>query len=128
MICQQEEPNTLDSSFKDDIDNLYKKLQGSVNLKNSFNQPVIKSTIDHILGSYELTQNHSFQSIHLKIDVDGTELLVLLGATSCLDRIDSIMVEYLPESIKSHNLIASFLDQFGFKVEKTFKGNLLLTK
>jgi len=120
--------NTLDSCFKDDIDNLYKKLQGSINLKNSLNQPVIKSTIDHLLSSENLTKDHSYETIHLKIDVDGTELLVLLGASSCFDRIDSIMVEYLPDSISSHKLIAPFLNQFGFKIKNTFKGNLLLTK
>ena len=120
--------NTLESCFKGDIDNLYKKLQGSISLKDSFDQSVIKSTIDHLLNSKDLSKGYSWEKTHLKIDVDGTELLVLLGASSCLDKIDSIMVEYLPESIKSHNLIIPFLNQFGFKVKNTFEGNLLLAK
>lgn len=120
--------NTLGSQFDEEVDKLYAKLKGST--KNSYSaiQPVIKSTIDHLFDTASFNDYKKYSGIHLKIDVDGTELLVLLGTTNMLRYIKSIMVEYLPDSISSHRLIPEFLNQFGFTIKCEYKGNLLLTR
>ena len=82
--------NTLGSQFDEEVDMLYAKLKGRS--KNSYSaiQPVIKSTIDHLFDTASFNDYRKYSDIHLKIDVDGTELLVLLALRICSDILNQL--------------------------------------
>ena len=56
---------------------------------------------------------------HLKVDIDGLDLLVLAGAVNTLNDVKTIYIEYLPESIGLSSLIPEFCKQYGFSVVDT---------
>ncbi len=114
------------TSIQQDIDNLYYR-NSIVGLESEeLIQSVPVNTVDNILKDQSL-YNNSCKEIHLKIDVDGTELLVILGAMQSLKKIKSIMTEFLPSKIRSHLLLETILKFHGFKVEAEYEGNKLFT-
>jgi FkbM family methyltransferase len=61
-----------------------------------------------------LIREQNIEHIHLlKIDVEGNELAVLRGCNQCLDQIDQIVVELLPEN-RQRDTIVALLKAAGF--------------
>ncbi len=121
--------NKEDMELARQIDEMNIKLQGKICRDGSLLQSILAMNLDSFFGS--LNEKLSLKlndGLHLKIDVDGFDFLVLAGARELLPKINSIMVEYFPERIHMHKLIVPFLAEFGFQVVSRTRGNLLLLK
>ena len=85
MLC-------LDSLSDTQIDEDLKGLASNVytSLRKSFHQPVVTTSLDTFLAqnNYNLYDN-----VALKIDIDGLDFLVLVGAMQSLAGIDNVIVE-----------------------------------
>ena len=65
-------------------------------------------------------------NLHLKIDVDGLDFLVLAGAFNTLTRVKSIYIEFIPDLVNLSSLIPIFCSELGFEIYKEESGNLIL--
>lgn len=59
--------------------------------------PVPVFAVDHVVEMFSLPP-----ADHLKLDVDGIEPLVLAGATKTLNRVRSVLIEVVEESLANH--------------------------
>lgn len=62
---------------------------------------------------------------HIKVDVDGLELLVLSGAKKTLETVESLMVEIDPLNADSSSAIPKLLNSVGLTLKNSFGENNL---
>ena len=96
--------------------------------KASIMQTNMCMTFDHF---YQLMNCQGFDKtlpMHMKIDVDGLDFLVLTGAINNLENIQTIFIEYLPKEVSLSALIPDLLGQFNFKIADQDDENLVFQK
>ena len=92
------------------------------------NQSVHTTSLDSFISMFTHPEFNRDMPKHLKIDVDGLDLLVLAGAVNTLETVKSIYIEYIPQEVHLSALIPDFLAQFGFKIDSQNAENLILVK
>lgn len=83
--------------------------------------PTHRDTEAPLLGSFTLDSFIATTTIkppyYLKIDVDGDEMLVLMGAERTLEMVESALIEVDPQ-VPGHASIPSIMDGHGFRFDR----------
>ena len=104
--------------------NALNSFENNMNYEGKLFDPVFKQGIFGI-SLDEFLNNIKYYPSHIKIDVDGNELLVIKGAKKTLESkfIKSLLIE-ITETRKDHNEIIEIITKAGFKIYSRQQGNI----
>lgn len=121
-------PNKLSEEVQALKASRYSHINSSTTEKAAIMQTNMCMTFDHF---YQLMNCRGFDKslpMHMKIDVDGLDFLVLTGAINSLENIQTIFIEYLPKEVSLSALIPDLLGQFNFEIVDQDDENLVFKK